>query len=155
MAMRGQSKPIPFTAERGGSARSSTPVSTVRHQVSFTASSSGRNLSLNSSNSSGMFSPPPVTCNSQDFYRVAERVTDWRALFRHLRQPEDVGNLIEQIESDYHHVKTQEKCIRAMEIWKQKRGRDATLDELILSLIRMGRKDVAEKLCISRGKILN
>ena len=152
--MYSQSIPIALPAGRRATTRSSTPDVTLRQHPSFNTPSPGRNLSLNSSVSSGMTSPPLSLCSSQDFTNVAEQVPDWRALFRQLCQPEDVGNLIEAMESDFRYLKTQEVCMSAMEKWKQKRGSDATFAVLVRSLDRIGRKDIADKLYCSRGKFL-
>jgi len=92
-------------------------------------------------------------CEPGDFLLVSQFVTKWETLFRHLMEPEDVGDMIQELAIDNRSLSVEETCIKALEKWKKERGADATFEHLVHALLECGRIDVAEKLMDSRRKM--
>lgn len=96
------------------------------------------------------FSDNSIT--QRDVLIVSENVTQWQTVFRYLYEHEETGTVIEQLESNYRYAKVQEKCAKALEEWKKRSGNEAQLQTLVNALVRVGRKDVVDKLSHAHGK---
>ena len=77
---------------------------------------------------------PEVIC-----YHLANYITkDWKMLGRQLIISESVLQSI-----DHEHNSVQDRCIAMLIIWRQKFGREATVEVLTEALKRIGRKDLS------------
>jgi len=151
MRRRSNTKPIPVESRRQSTSRTPPAPTSLRKQRSFATPSSF--ASLNNSNSSDPLIMNCDKCEPGDFLLVSQFVTKWETLFRHLMEPEDVGDMIQELAIDNRSLSVEETCIKALEKWKKERGADATFEHLVHALLECGRIDVAEKLMDSRRKM--
>ena len=155
---RGLSSPIPTPAARDAVRRqSSTPSTTSygtfatvgpRKTSTVSTPASYVNLSLGSS---GLGLTPFDFLNkatSDDLLLVSEKVTEWQNLLRNLFSPDDVSNLIDQLECDGYSKGLQVKdlCHRALCEWKRRKASQASFQRLLDSLEKIGRRDIKEEL---------
>eukprot|EP00112_Aurelia_sp_Birch-Aquarium-sp1_P007260 Seg1790.7 transcript_id=Seg1790.7/GoldUCD/mRNA.D3Y31 product="hypothetical protein" protein_id=Seg1790.7/GoldUCD/D3Y31 len=159
---RGPSNPIPTPAARGAVRRESSTPSTTSHNTFATAGprktstvstpASYVNLSLSSSglaqNPLSPFFDLLTEATSSDLLLVSEKVAEWETLLRNLFSPEDVSNLVDQLECDGRNkgFRVTDLCHRALSEWKRRKASQASFQKLLDSLEKIGRRDVKEEL---------